>query len=196
MLIRFKNKGFRLINIKIFFLIRHKILCSFFQKVKCSFSHFGIIKQLADGIANVQGLDDRVMFGEITYFKGLKTLSGMIMSLSRKSVYIVLFFNIRNVKEGDYVIPSGKLLELVIDTNFFGHVITTLGSFLTRGGRGYCDGMFRRFIDSKAAGISQRDTVYEPMLTGQLIIDSITPIGLGQRELIVGDRQTGKTTAA
>jgi F0F1-type ATP synthase alpha subunit len=161
------------------------------------YDHFGEVVRLADGIADISGFNNSVKFGEVVYFKGLTTLSGMVMSLTSTHASCVLFFNIRSIREGDYVIPSGKLVTVSVGKAVFGRVIDTFGDALDISNPvAYKKPKFQRPVDSKAAGISARDAVYEPMLTGQLIIDAITPIGLGQRELIIGDRQTGKTTTA
>jgi proton translocating ATP synthase F1 alpha subunit len=161
------------------------------------YEKFGEVERLADGIAEVTGFTKDVKFGEVVYFKGLTTLSGMVMSLTYSHASCVLFFNIRSIREGDYVIPSGKLVTVSVGKALFGRVIDTFGDAIDISNSViYKKPNYQRPVDSKAAGISARDAVYEPMLTGQLIIDAITPIGLGQRELIIGDRQTGKTTTA
>jgi proton translocating ATP synthase F1 alpha subunit len=158
---------------------------------------FGEVTKLADGIAEIVGFNETIKFGEVVYFKGLKSLSGMVMSLTPKSVSAVLFFNIRSIKEGDYVIPSGKLVSISVGKSLFGRIIDAFGNAIDiYNSVTFIKPKYQKPVDSKAAGISLRDAVYEPMLTGQLIIDAITPIGLGQRELIIGDRQSGKTTAA
>jgi F-type H+-transporting ATPase subunit alpha len=159
------------------------------------FSVFGIVQSLADGIARVVNFCDDVIFGEVVLFSGLDSLSGVVMGISESFVSVVLFFNVNRISEGDYVVPTGKLVSIPIGKVFFGRVINTLGFAIDDEGTFELPKL-RRPIDSKAAGISSREAVYEPMLTGQLILDAITPIGLGQRELIIGDRQTGKTTCA
>lgn len=161
------------------------------------YKKFGEVSKLADGIAQIVGFKNTVKFGEVVYFRGLKSLSGMVMSLTPIFASAVLFFNIRSIREGDYVLPTGRLVCITVGKSLFGRILDAFGDAVDI----YNDVTFKKPkyqkpIDSKAAGISLRDKVYEPMLTGQLIIDAITPIGLGQRELIIGDRQTGKTTAA
>lgn len=119
------------------------------------------------------------------------------MSITPFSASCVIFFNICHIRSGDYVIPSCKLATISVGYALFGRIVDAFGNAIDNyNSSKYDKPKFQRPIDSKAAGISSRDAVYEPMLTGLLIIDSITPIGLGQRELIIGDRQTGKTTAA
>lgn len=159
------------------------------------FSVYGIIFSLADGIASVVNFSDSVIFGEVVLFRGLDSLSGVVMGISNRVVNVVLFFNVNKVTEGDYVVPTGKLVSISIGKNLFGRVINTSG-FSIDSGIDFVLPKLKKPIDSKAVGISSREAVYEPMLTGQLILDAITPIGLGQRELIIGDRQTGKTTCA
>jgi F0F1-type ATP synthase alpha subunit len=159
------------------------------------FSVYGVIFSLADGIATVVNFSDSVIFGEVVFFRGLESLSGVVMGISNRVVNVVLFFNVNKVTEGDYVVPTGKLVSIAIGKNLFGRVINTSG-FSIDSGSDYVLPKLKKPIDSKAVGISSREAVYEPMLTGQLILDAITPIGLGQRELIIGDRQTGKTTCA
>jgi F0F1-type ATP synthase alpha subunit len=156
---------------------------------------YGVIFSLADGIATVVNFSDSVIFGEVVFFRGLESLSGVVMGISNRVVNVVLFFNVNKVTEGDYVVPTGKLVSIAIGKNLFGRVINTSG-FSIDSGSDYVLPKLKKPIDSKAVGISSREAVYEPMLTGQLILDAITPIGLGQRELIIGDRQTGKTTCA
>ena len=159
------------------------------------YSVFGIVDSLADGIARITNFSDDVIFGEVVLFSGLESLSGVVMGITEKIVSVVLFFNVNRISEGDYVVPTGELVSIPIGKVFFGRVINTLGFAVDNKGT-FVLPKLRRPIDSKAAGISSREAVYEPMLTGQLILDAITPIGLGQRELIIGDRQTGKTTCA
>lgn len=167
------------------------------KKIRGFFNRFGIISAFMDGIARVKGLDYGVKFGEVVHFKGDASLKGMVMSLIPEYVECVIFFNVRGVREGDYVIPTGKLVSVSIGKTIFGRVIDAFGKAIDLyNKKKYKKPVFEKAVDSKAAGISARDAVYEPMLTGQLIIDAITPIGLGQRELIIGDRQTGKTTTA
>ncbi|NLG92256.1 MAG: F0F1 ATP synthase subunit alpha [Clostridiales bacterium] len=151
----------------------------------------GIVKQYADGIATVDGID-HAMFGEIVIFDtGVK---GMVQDIRLNEIGCILFGRDSGMKEGTRVIRTGRNAGNPVGENFLGRVIDALGSPIDGKGEIQADGY--RPIENKAPGIVDRKSVNQPLETGILAIDSMFPIGRGQRELIIGDRQTGKTTIA
>jgi F-type H+/Na+-transporting ATPase subunit alpha len=151
----------------------------------------GIVKQYADGIATVDGID-HAMFGEIVIFDtGVK---GMVQDIRLNEIGCILFGRDSGMKEGTRVIRTGRNAGIPVGENFLGRVIDALGSPIDGKGEIQADGY--RPIENKAPGIVDRKSVNQPLETGILAIDSMFPIGRGQRELIIGDRQTGKTTIA
>ncbi|MFT4794402.1 MAG: F-type H+-transporting ATPase subunit alpha [Paracoccaceae bacterium] len=151
----------------------------------------GRVLSVGDGIARVHGLDN-VQAGETVEFPG--GIKGMALNLEADNVGIVIFGNDRSIKEGDVVKRTGAIVEVPVGMGLLGRVVDGLGNPLD--GKGPIISDVRKRADSKAPGIIPRTSVHEPMATGLKAIDSLIPIGRGQRELIIGDRQTGKTAVA
>ena len=151
----------------------------------------GTVVEVGDGIAQVYGLDD-AMQGELIAFDN--DVFGTVLDLSRDRVGIILFGDTSKVKEGDTARCTGQILSIPVGEGFLGRVIDPLGNPLD--GKGEIISNKRRPIDVKASGVMQRQSVNEPLQTGIKVLDALVPIGKGQRELIIGDRQTGKTAIA
>jgi len=151
----------------------------------------GKVISFGDGVASVYGLNN-VMAGEMVEFEtGDK---GMVLNLEESSVGIVILGRGENIKEGTSVKRLGKLLQVPVGEGLVGRVVNALGEPID--GKGPIEATEYRFIERKAPGIMARKSVHEPLQTGIKAIDALVPIGRGQRELIIGDRQTGKTTVA
>ena len=151
----------------------------------------GRVISLSDGICRVSGLSD-VMSGELLEFRG--DLRGMVMDLECDNVGVVLLGNYDNVQEGDEVRRTGRIIEVPVGEAMLGRVVDALGRPVDGKGRINTDEV--RPIETKATGVIDRKGVSVPMQTGIKAIDALIPIGRGQRELIIGDRQTGKTSIA
>ena len=151
----------------------------------------GKIVSYGDGIAQVYGLNN-VMAGEMVEFED--GTQGLVMNLEESSVGIVVLGRAKLLREGMSVKRLGRLLEVPVGDALLGRVVNALGEPID--GKGPIETTQRRFIEEKAPGIMARKSVHEPMATGIKAIDCLVPIGRGQRELIIGDRQTGKTTVA
>lgn len=156
-----------------------------------SYKETGIITYLADGIAHAEGLED-CRSNELVKFSGGQF--GMALNLEDDSVSIVLLGGGEGIKEGDLVERTGRLVSVPVGEKLIGRVINVLGGPID--GRGAVDAEEFWPIERPAPGIIERKSVDTPLQTGILAIDSMIPIGRGQRELIIGDRQTGKTTIA
>jgi F-type H+-transporting ATPase subunit alpha len=154
-------------------------------------SEIGQVLSVGDGIARVYGLDN-VQAGEMVEFPG--NVRGMALNLESDNVGIVIFGEDRNIKEGDTVKRTGSIVEVPVGKGLLGRVVDALGNPID--GKGAIKATERRRVDVKAPGIIPRKSVHEPMATGLKAIDALIPIGRGQRELIIGDRQTGKTAVA
>jgi F-type H+-transporting ATPase subunit alpha len=154
-------------------------------------SETGSVLSVGDGVAQVYGLDN-VMAGELVLFPG--NITGMALNLEKDSVGIVIFGEDRDIKEGDTVKRTGKIVQVPVGEALLGRVVDILGQPID--GRGPIEAKEFRSVDTKAPGIIARQPVHEPLQTGIKAIDAMIPIGRGQRELIIGDRQTGKTTIA
>jgi len=155
-------------------------------------SDVGQVLSVGDGIARVYGLDE-VQAGELVEFPG--GVKGMALNLERDNVGCVIFGEDRGIKEGDTVKRLGSIVDAPVGKALLGRVVNALGEPID--GKGPLkDVAERRIVDVKAPGILPRKSVHEPMATGIKAIDSMIPIGRGQRELIIGDRQTGKTAIA
>ena len=151
----------------------------------------GEVVQIGDGIAKVYGLDN-IQAGELVEFdSGVK---GMALNLETDNVGIVVFGDTQKIKEGSNVKRTGKIVEIPVGKGLLGRVIDALGNPID--GKGPLTDVEMRRVEVKAPGIIARQSVSEPMQTGIKAIDSLIPIGRGQRELIIGDRQTGKTAIA
>ena len=151
----------------------------------------GIVNYVGDGIANVDGID-HAFYGEIVIFDcGVK---GMVQDVRRDEIGVILFGRDTEIKEGSRVVRTGKMAGLPTGEAFCGRIVDALGAPLD--GKGDIDADDFRPVETPAPGIVDRKSVTVPMETGILAIDSMFPIGRGQRELIIGDRQTGKTSIA
>ena len=151
----------------------------------------GRVLSVGDGIARVHGLDN-VQAGEMVEFPG--GIRGMALNLEVDNVGIVIFGSDRDIKEGDTVKRTKSIVDVPAGNALLGRVVDGLGNPID--GKGPIASTERRVADVKAPGIIPRKSVHEPMATGLKAIDAMIPIGRGQRELIIGDRQTGKTAVA
>ncbi|MCG6885432.1 MAG: F0F1 ATP synthase subunit alpha [Silicimonas sp.] len=151
----------------------------------------GRVLSVGDGIARVYGLDS-VQAGEMVEFPG--GIMGMALNLESDNVGIVIFGSDRDIKEGDTVKRTNSIVDVPAGDALLGRVVDGLGNPID--GKGAIETSERRVADVKAPGIIPRKSVHEPMATGLKAIDAMIPIGRGQRELIIGDRQTGKTAVA
>ena len=155
----------------------------------------GTVIQVGDGIARVDGLRD-AMAGELLEFigEGGKTVYGLAQNLEEDEVGAVLLGDVTAIKENDQVRTTGRIVEVPAGESMLGRVVNPLGQPID--GKGPIKAEGTRPVEFKAPGVISRQPVNEPMQTGILAIDSMVPIGRGQRELIIGDRQTGKTAIA
>ncbi len=160
-------------------------------KTRLRVESIGTVLQVGDGIALVYGLDD-VMVGELVSFPG--DIMGIVLNLEEDKVGIVILGSEKNIREGDVVKRTGKIARVPVGEALLGRVINPLG--IPIDGKGPVATNKHRPIESPAPGIVQRQPVKEPLQTGIKAIDSMIPIGRGQRELIIADRQTGKTAIA
>jgi F-type H+-transporting ATPase subunit alpha len=151
----------------------------------------GTVLSTGDGIARVYGLEG-AMAGELVEFPG--NLMGLVLNLEQDNVGVALFGDTSGVKEGDTVRRTGRIMEVPVGEATVGRVVNALGQPID--GKGPIDSPHRRRVEIKAPGIIARQGVKEPLQTGLKAIDAMIPIGRGQRELIIGDRQTGKTAVA
>ena len=151
----------------------------------------GKVIGIGDGIARVYGLSN-VMAGEMVEFEN--GIRGQVLNLEEASVGVVVLGEYTEIREGMSVKRLGALLEVPVGDAMVGRVVNPLGEPLD--GKGPIDASERRFVEEKAPGIMARKSVHEPLQTGIKAIDALVPVGRGQRELIIGDRQTGKTTLA
>ncbi len=151
----------------------------------------GRVLSVGDGIARVFGLDN-VQAGEMVEFPG--NIRGMALNLENDNVGVVIFGSDRDIKEGDVVKRTNSIVDVPVGKALLGRVVDALGNPID--GKGPIETSERRVADVKAPGIIPRKSVHEPMATGLKAIDALIPIGRGQRELIIGDRQTGKSAVA
>ncbi len=151
----------------------------------------GTVLSVGDGVARVYGLQT-AMAGELVEFPG--DIFGMVLNLEQDSVGVVIFGEDKNIKEGDTVKRTQTIVEVPVGEALLGRVVDVLGNPID--GKGPIESTKTRVVDVKAPGIVARQPVHEPLQTGIKSIDSMIPIGRGQRELIIGDRQTGKTAIA
>ena len=154
-------------------------------------AEIGQVLSVGDGIARVHGLDN-VQAGEMVEFPG--GIQGMALNLEIDNVGVVIFGSDRDIREGDTVKRTNSIVDVPCGPGLLGRVVDGLGNPID--GKGEIEAAERRVADSKAPGIIPRKSVHEPMATGLKAIDAMIPIGRGQRELIIGDRQTGKTAVA
>ena len=151
----------------------------------------GQVLSVGDGIARVYGLDS-VKAGEMVEFPG--GIKGMALNLESDNVGVVIFGEDRTIREGDTVKRTGTIVDVPVGKGLLGRVVDGLGNPID--GKGPIASTERRLVEVKAPGIIPRKSVNEPMQTGLKALDSLVPVGRGQRELIIGDRQTGKTAVA
>ena len=151
----------------------------------------GTVSSVSDGICRITGVSD-AMAGELIEFSG--DLRGMVMDLEKDNIGVVLLGDYTNLQEGDMVRRSGRIIEVPVGEGLIGRVVDSLGNPID--GAGEIHTTETRPIESPAPGVIQRRPVSVPMQTGIKAIDALIPIGRGQRELIIGDRQTGKTAIA
>ena len=154
-------------------------------------TEIGKVLSVGDGIARVHGLDE-IKAGEMVEFDG--GIAGMALNLEKDNVGIVIFGSDKDIKEGDTVKRTGSIVDVPSGKGLLGRVVDALGNPID--GKGALKNVKRARVETKAPGIMPRQSVHEPMQTGLKAIDSLIPIGRGQRELIIGDRQTGKTAIA
>ncbi|MET3559373.1 F-type H+-transporting ATPase subunit alpha [Bartonella japonica] len=155
---------------------------------KAEVSEIGWVLSVGDGIARVYGLDN-VQAGEMVSFSN--GVRGMALNLEIDNVGVVIFGSDRDIREGDSVKRLGTIVDVPVGPALLGRVVDALGNPID--GKGPIKATERRRVDVKAPGIIPRQSVHEPMSTGLKAIDALIPIGRGQRELVIGDRQTGKT---
>src|SRR5499427_5940405 len=148
----------------------------------------GTVLSVGDGVARIHGLD-KVQAGEMVEFPG--GIRGMALNLETDNVGVVIFGDDRDIKEGDTVKRTGAIVDAPVGRGLLGRVVDGLGNPID--GKGPLTDVKRQRVEVKAPGIIPRKSVHEPMQTGLKAIDSLVPVGRGQRELIIGDRQTGKT---
>jgi F-type H+-transporting ATPase subunit alpha len=158
---------------------------------KVEVSETGTVLSIGDGVARIHGLDN-VMAGELVEFPG--GVKGMVLNLEQAVVGAVLFGEDKYIKEGDTVKRTGSIVEVPVGEALLGRVVDALG--LPIDGKGPIETEHSRRVETKAPGIIARKSVHEPLQTGLKAVDAMIPIGRGQRELIIGDRQTGKTAVA
>ena len=164
----------------------------------------GIVWTSADGIITIKGISN-VLLGELLIFKKRSrqlnqsitenSVYGLVLNLEKLLTGAVVFSSNRSVQVGDIVVPTNTILETIVGMGILGRVVNGLGQPIDDLGE-LVNCNFKQYIETKAPGILQRKSVHQPMQTGLKAIDSLVPIGLGQRELIIGDRQTGKTAVA
>jgi len=160
-------------------------------ETKADVAEVGTVLSVGDGIARVYGLD-KVQAGEMVEFPG--GIKGMALNLEMDNVGISIFGNDTGIKEGDTVKRTGEIVDVSVGKELLGRVVDGLGNPID--GKGAVNAKEKRRIELKAPGIIPRQSVFEPMQTGIKALDALVPIGRGQRELIIGDRQTGKTAVA
>ncbi len=154
-------------------------------------SEIGRVLSVGDGIARIYGLDN-VQAGELVEFPG--GIKGMALNLEADNVGVVIFGSDQGIKEGDTVKRTGDIVSVPVGKGLLGRVVDGLGNPID--GKGPIESTEQRVVEVKAPGIIPRKSVHEPMQSGLKAIDSLVPVGRGQRELIIGDRQTGKTAVA
>lgn len=163
-----------------------------FGNLETDLGEQGVVLSVGDGIAQIYGLDN-VRAGEMIEFaSGIK---GMALNLENNTVGAVIFGNDRNIKQGESVQRTKAIVDINVGRTLLGRVVDALGNPID--GKGILENISeRRLVEMKAPGIIPRKSVHEPMQTGLKAVDSMVPVGRGQRELIIGDRQTGKTAIA
>ncbi|HIB36304.1 MAG TPA: F0F1 ATP synthase subunit alpha, partial [Mesonia sp.] len=159
-------------------------------EAEASLDEVGTVLTVGDGIANIYGLAN-AQYGELVEFEG--GLEGMVLNLEEDNVGVVLLGPSKAIKEGDTVKRTQRIASVNVGEGIVGRVVDTLGMPID--GKGPISGeTFQMPLERKAPGVIYREPVTEPMQTGIKSIDALVPVGRGQRELVIGDRQTGKTT--
>jgi len=167
---------------------------SLLQKNRILFKDLGIVDSISDGIVNIKGLND-VAYGEmIVICTGTVDVTGIVLNLDEHNVSAIIFSNDIEIKPGQYVVRKYELMSVQIGQELLGRIVNPLGEQLDENGE--INTKFTRFLESRAPSIIVRTGVNKPLETGIKVIDSIVPIGHGQRELIIGDSKTGKTSIA
>lgn len=159
--------------------------------IQVDIAQTGKVLAYADGVAKVYGINGVMSYEVVEFDTGDK---GLASNLEEGSVGVIVLGDGKDIKEGTSVKRTGKLMKVPVGESVMGRVINVLGEPID--GNGAIDSKEYRFIEQKAPGIMERKSVHEPLQTGIKAIDALVPIGRGQRELIIGDRQTGKTTIA
>src|SRR3712207_3177206 len=154
-------------------------------------SEVGTVLSVGDGIARIHGLDN-VQAGEMIAFAN--GIQGMALNLEADNVGAVVFGNDAEIREGDTVRRTGTIVDVPVGKGLLGRVVDGLGNPID--GKGPIEATERRRVEVKAPGIIPRKSVHEPVQTGLKALDALVPVGRGQRELIIGDRQTGKSAVA
>jgi len=163
----------------------------YYKDSKLDVDEVGKVLTIGDGIARVYGLN-QVQAGEMVEFScGIK---GMALNLDTDNVGVVIFGDDREIFEGDVVKRTASIVDIGVGTELLGRITDGLGDPID--GKGPIKTSVRSRVEVKAPGIMPRHSVHEPMMTGLKAVDSLIPVGRGQRELIIGDRQTGKTSIA
>lgn len=182
-----------------FFLMKKNInrVLSSQQQSKFSELFTGVVSSVIDGVVTISGLK-RARVGELLFFHSSEVgamVKGMALNLNKKTIGAVLFGPDRSIKPGDKVLGTASIIRIGVGPHLFGRVINSLGEFIdvSTKAENSIDDTVTRAVELKAPGIVTRKSVSEPMFTGIKAIDSLIPIGRGQRELIIGDRQTGKS---
>ena len=160
-------------------------------ELKIDINEVGTVISYADGVARVYGLKNVMYYEMVEFDTGDK---GLALNLEDNSVGVVILGAGKEIKEGVSVKRLGSLMSVPVGDAIVGRVVNALGEPID--GKGSVEAKEHRFIEVKAPGIMSRKSVHEPLQTGIKAIDALVPIGRGQRELIIGDRQTGKTTVA
>lgn len=169
-------------------LLETKSLLANVEKV----GRIGFIESVSDGVVRARGMSN-VAFGEMVYFPAVSGLQGFTCNLNKETVDILVFGEDRAVKAGTYVIGMGHGLQMPVTKKMLGRIIDPLGRPLD-GGSSFGNVLYTAHINTKAPGIIYRKKITEPLFTGIMSIDSLIPIGRGQRELLIGDKGTGKTS--
>jgi len=160
-------------------------------KIEENQSSFGIVTEVFDGIVKAKGLTD-VKISEMLTFQNGET--GLVLNLEEESVGIIVLGDAKNIHEGDKIERTQKILEIGVSNDLLGRIINPIGEAIDGGAQIKSKTFYP--IEKVAPGVMSRQSVSEPMQTGIKAIDALIPIGRGQRELIIGDRQTGKTAIA
>jgi len=152
-------------------------------------SNIGVIKSIIDGVVIIEGLSN-VKAGEMLQFSN--DIQGMALNLNSETVSAVLFGDETKIKPGEYVEGTGNIISVPVGMSLLGRVVNALGQPIDN--KGEFKNSELKQVEVKAPGIITRQSVNEPMITGVKAIDCLVPVGRGQRELVIGDRQTGKTS--